>query len=51
LNCYYCIGGTRCRYFGQIPPALEDYLHLNEVLQPPPAVDLGEVWNYGPELN
>ena len=51
LNCYYCIGGTRCRYFGQIPPALEDYLPLNEVLQPPPAVDLGEVWNYGPELN
>lgn len=46
LNCYYCIGGTRCRYFGQVPPTLEEYLPLDEVLLPPPAVDLGDVWDY-----
>ena len=48
VNCYYCIDGTRCRFFGQIPPTLEEYLPLNEVLQPPPPVDLGDVWTYGP---
>lgn len=47
LNCYYCINGTRCRYFGHIPPTLEEYLPLDEVLDPPPAVDLGDVWEYG----
>lgn len=46
-NCYYCLQGTRCRYFGHIPPTLEEYIPLNEVLQPPPAVDLGDVWEYG----
>lgn len=45
-NCYYCLQGTRCRYFGHIPPTLEEYIPLNEVLQPPPAVDLGDVWDY-----
>jgi hypothetical protein len=47
LNCFYCLSGTRARYFGQIPPTLEDYLPLDEILQPPPAVDLGDVWDYG----
>ena len=47
LNCYYCICGTRCRYFGHIPPTLEDYLPLDEMLHPPPAVNLGNVWDYG----
>jgi hypothetical protein len=47
LNCFYCIDGTRCRYFGHVPPTLEDYLPLEEVLCPPPAVDLGNVWDYG----
>ena len=47
LNCFYCIDGTRCRYFGQVPPSLEDYLPLDEVLLPPPAVNLGTVWDYG----
>ena len=46
LNCYYCIRGTRCEYFGQIPPTLEEYIPLGEVLLPPPAVDLGDVWEY-----
>ena len=46
LNCFYCIDGTRCRYFGQVPPSLEDYLPLDEVLLPPPAVNLGTVWDY-----
>jgi hypothetical protein len=43
-NCYYCIRGTRCRYFGQIAPTLEDYIPVDEVLVPPPAVDLGVVY-------
>ena len=47
LNCFYCISGTRCRYFGHVPPTLEDYLPLSELLHPPPAVDLGDVWDYG----
>ena len=48
LNCYYCLNGTRCFYFGQIPPTLEDYIPLDETLLPPPAVNLGRVWDYGP---
>jgi hypothetical protein len=47
LNYIYCIDGTRCRYFGHVPPTLEDYMPLDEVLSPPPAVDLGNVWDYG----
>jgi hypothetical protein len=47
LNCYYCIGGSRSSFYGQVPPTLEQYLPLNEVLRPPPAVNLGDVWNYG----
>ena len=46
-NCYYCLQGTRCRYFGREPPTIDEYLPLDEVLQPPPAVDLGDVWEYG----
>lgn len=46
LNCYYCINGTRCRYFGHVPPTLDDYLPLDEVLEPPEAIDLGTVWDY-----
>ena len=51
LNCYYCITGQRARYFGQVPPTLEDYIPLEEILQPPPAVNLGRVWDYGIQLN
>jgi hypothetical protein len=47
LNCFYCIGGMRCRYFGHVPPTLEDYLPIDELLSPPPAVNLGNVWDYG----
>lgn len=46
LNCYYCLCGTRSTMFGQLPPTLEEYLPLNEVLVPPPAVELGDVWDY-----
>ena len=46
LNCYYCICGTRSQTFGQFPPTLENYLPLNELLTPPPAVDLGDIWDY-----
>ena len=51
LNCYYCLEGTRSSYFGQIPPTLDDYLPDNEVLIPPPAVDLGVVWDFSHNHN
>ena len=44
LNCYYCLHGTRSRYFGQAPPTLEDYIRLDEILDPPPAAILEDVW-------
>ena len=47
LNCYYCMNGTRSRYFGYYPPTLNIYLPLNEILAPPPAVNLGDVWDFG----
>ena len=37
--------------FGQIPPTIEEYIPLDEVLTPPPAVNLGGVWDYGPLAN
>ena len=46
LNCYYCLNGTCSRFFGQIPPTLEDYLPEGGVLNPP-AVKLGDAWDYG----
>ena len=46
LNCYYCLDGTRSRYFGHVAPTLEEYLPLDEELQPPPAVNLGDVYNF-----
>ncbi len=46
LNRHYCLDGTRSRYFGHAAPTLEEYLPLDEHLIPPPAVDLGEVYNF-----
>ena len=46
LNCFYCLDGTRGGYFQCIPPTLEEYLPLDEVLEPPPAVDLGDTYDY-----
>jgi hypothetical protein len=46
LNCHYCLDGTRSQYFGQAAPTLEEYLPLDEHLIPPPAIDLGEVYNF-----
>ena len=46
-NCYYCVQGTHSRFFGHVPPTLDDYIPLGEVLTPPPAVNLGNVWDYG----
>lgn len=51
LNCYYCMNGHRSRYFGRIPPTLNEYIPLDEILVPPPAVNLGDVWDYGPPHN
>ncbi len=47
LEFFHCTDGTRCRFFGHVPPTLEDYLPLDEVLEPHPAVNLGTVWDYG----
>jgi DDE superfamily endonuclease len=46
LNCYYCLDGTRSGYFGHATPTLEEYLPLDEILLPPPAVDLGDTWDF-----
>ena len=46
LNCHYCLDGTRSRFFGYATPTLEEYLPLDKQLFPPPAVDLGEVYNF-----
>jgi hypothetical protein len=46
LNCHYCLDGTRSRYFGHAAPTLKEYVSLNEHLTPPPAVDLGEAYNF-----
>ena len=45
-NCYYCLDGTRSGYFGHATPTLEDYLLLDEQLLPPPAIDLGDTWDF-----
>jgi hypothetical protein len=47
LNCFYCIDGMWSCFFGNVPPTLEDYLPLDEVLEPPLAVNLDTVWDYG----
>ena len=46
LNCYYCLDGTRAGYFRHIPPTLQEYLPLEEDLEPPPAVELGDTYDY-----
>jgi hypothetical protein len=46
LNWHYCVDGTRSRYFGHAAPTLEEYIPLNEHLTPPPAIDLGEAYNF-----
>lgn len=46
LNCYYCLNGNRSEYFGQISPTLDDYIPLDEEIDPPPAVHLSNVWDY-----
>ena len=51
LNCYYCLHGTQSQYFGQISPTLEEFIPLDEEIVPPPAVRLGDVWDYGTTTN
>jgi hypothetical protein len=46
LNCYYCLDGTRSGYFGHAAPTLKEYLPLDKQLLPPPAVDLGDTWDF-----
>jgi hypothetical protein len=46
LNCYYCLDGTRAAYFGHHVPSLAEYLPLDEVMHPPPAVNLGDIFDF-----
>jgi hypothetical protein len=46
LNCHYCLDGTRLGYFGHVTPMLEECLPLDEHLDPPPAVDLGVIYDF-----
>ena len=46
LNCYYCLDGTRGGYFQCTPPTLQECLPLDKVLEPPPAVELGDTYDY-----
>jgi hypothetical protein len=41
-----CLDGTRSGYFGHATPILEEYLPLDEHLDPPPAVDLGVFYSF-----
>ena len=47
LNYYYCVNSLRAEYFNATPHPLEEYILLDEQLDPPPAVNLGTVWDYG----
>ena len=46
-NSYYCLQCNHSRYFGHATPPLEEYIPLDEILRPPPPVNLGEVWDLG----
>jgi hypothetical protein len=46
LNCYYCLNGTKSAYFGHATPSLEEYLPIDEQLLPPPAIQLGDTWDF-----
>ena len=40
------LDGTMSGYFGHATPMLKEYLPLDEQLLPPPAVDLGDTWDF-----
>jgi hypothetical protein len=46
LNFYYYLDWTRSGYFGHATPTLKEYLPLDKQLPPPPAVDLGDTWDF-----
>ena len=46
LNCYACLNRSRTRTFGVDTPSLEAYLPLDEELDGPPVVDLGQLNDY-----
>ena len=45
-NCRQCLNQSRTRLFGVSAPTIEAYLPLDEELDPPPTVDLGELNDY-----
>ena len=40
MNCYTCFNESRNRYFNMRAPTIENYLPLNEYLDPAPEVDI-----------
>ena len=48
LNCYHCLrgNGDTMTTFNMAPMSLAEYLPLDEVLEPSPAVNLGEVYDF-----
>ena len=48
LNCYHCLrgNGDSMTTFGMAPMKVHEYLPLDEVLEPPPVVNLGLVYDY-----
>ncbi len=46
LHCHYCLDGTKSHYFGHVLLTQEEYLPLDEVLLPPPDVNLEDVYNF-----
>jgi len=46
LNCRYCLTGVRSSVFNLPPLSLEEYLPLDEALDPAPELDLGGVDTY-----
>ena len=46
LNCYYYLNDSRSNFFGLSALSIEEYIPLNEVLVPPPDVNLGLNYEY-----
>ncbi len=46
INSFYCLDGTRCRFFGHIPSTLEGYIPLDEELISLSPVAMGFVYEF-----
>ena len=48
LNCYHCLrgNGDTMTTFGMAPMTIKEYIPLDEILEPPPVVNIGTVDDY-----